>query len=492
MKMKCFTIVIVLFILTANFALAQNKYSYYVHIQDKDFVPTVSKLKDNEGLLSMNSQVTSFNQILEKQRFYEFVQAFPTAHTDWLREVYYVVCDNNNLIQDMREFQKSIPLIEQLCEPVLTGDFPNDPYYRQGYQTDLDLIKASEAWEIAKNYPRIKVAITDTYFSPFLEDLSFTLVGGSNSPNGSLHGTFVATRLGAINNNGKGVASSGGYNTNLYVSTNWGLDSEVLRLAQLGYRIINCSWLNSCSYSSTQNDLYNEIRNIHNAVVIFGAGNGIASYYNHCDGGKVYPASYASCVSVTSVGHKNDRGTLENGIPTNWKDVHERLIGDPNSISYPTHQHNDAVDICASGYVVFSAGVNEYGYGTGTSYATPQVAGVAAMILAINPNLTANEVVAILKNTADASIYNIPENVKYKGMLGTGRLDAAKAIQAACTTTTVPPQTITTTPPPFTGCKVYAKNVTVKSGAKLTLDATYETTIDGDFEVELGGELEIK
>jgi len=495
MKMKYFTTIAALFIFTANFALAQNKYSYYIHIQDKDFVPTVSKSKDNEGLLSTNSKVTSFNQILEKQRFYTFEQAFPTAHTDWLREVYYIVCDNDNLEQDMKGFQKTIPLVEQLCEPVLAGDIPNDPYYTPTYNTDLNLIKASEAWEIAKNYPKVNVAITDTYFDPSLEDLSFTLVGGSNNDVTNRHGTFVATRCCAINNNWKGIASSGGYNSNLYVSTQWGQDAEVLRLAQLGYRIINCSWHNRCSYSSTQNALYDEIRNIHNTVVIFSAANGIG----YCDGGKVYPASYASCVSVTSVGHKNNRGTLENGIPTNWKDVHERVIGAPNDSVRPTHQHNDAVDICAPGYEVFAIRPNNsYEFGTGTSHAAPQVAGVAAMILAINPNLTANEVVAILKNTADASIYNIPENVKYRGMLGTGRLDAYAAVQAALSTICTAPtvnftnQTVTTNKTVTAPCDINVQNVEVKPGATLILEAGESTKIPGGFKVELGAGLKIQ
>ncbi len=42
------------------------------------------------------------------------------------------------------------------------------------------------------------------------------------------------------------------------------------------------------------------------------------------------------------------------------------------------------------------------------------------------------------------------------------------------------------------GCNIDVQNVTVKNGAKLTLDAEKETTINGPFEVETGAELEIK
>jgi hypothetical protein len=39
---------------------------------------------------------------------------------------------------------------------------------------------------------------------------------------------------------------------------------------------------------------------------------------------------------------------------------------------------------------------------------------------------------------------------------------------------------------------INVQNVTVTSGAKLTLDAAGETIIGSDFEVQLGSELEIK
>ncbi|NLJ82602.1 MAG: hypothetical protein GX330_05695, partial [Bacteroidales bacterium] len=146
MKTKYFVITIVLLFWAINPVMSQNRYTYYVHIQNKDYIPAISDSKDKDGIVTASSKINSFNRVLEKSRFYEFIQAFPTAHTDWLREVYYVVCDNDNLERDMNEFQKSIPLIEQLCEPILTGDDPDDPIYTRGDMADLDLINASKVW----------------------------------------------------------------------------------------------------------------------------------------------------------------------------------------------------------------------------------------------------------------------------------------------------------------------------------------------------------
>lgn len=50
------------------------------------------------------------------------------------------------------------------------------------------------------------------------------------------------------------------------------------------------------------------------------------------------------------------------------------------------------------------------------------------MIRAVNPSLSVVEVMNILKSTADASIYDIPENGYFMGKLGAGSVDAYKAL----------------------------------------------------------------
>ena len=64
-----------------------------------------------------------------------------------------------------------------------------------------------------------------------------------------------------------------------------------------------------------------EIRDIWNAVVVFGAGNSVG--YTGSLSEKLYPASYSSVLSVTSVGHTNDIGYSVPGYgPVLWKDCH--------------------------------------------------------------------------------------------------------------------------------------------------------------------------
>ena len=65
-----------------------------------------------------------------------------------------------------------------------------------------------------------------------------------------------------------------------------------------------------------------------------------------------------------------------------------------------------------------------YGYASGTSFAAPQVAGAAALVWAAGPGLTAQQVAAILEQTASGAGAWSPE-------LGYGVLDAAAAVALA-------------------------------------------------------------
>jgi serine protease len=69
-------------------------------------------------------------------------------------------------------------------------------------------------------------------------------------------------------------------------------------------------------------------------------------------------------------------------------------------------------------------GVNAYAYLEGTSMATPQVSAVAALIGALNPQLTAAEKIRIVKETARRAAGWTPD-------LGWGILDAGRAVDAA-------------------------------------------------------------
>ena len=114
-------------------------------------------------------------------------------------------------------------------------------------------------------------------------------------------------------------------------------------------------------------------------------------------------------------------------------------------------------------------GADSYAYYMGTSMATPHVAGVAALMLAANPNLTPDNVTSLLKSTARA----FPAACSG---CGAGIVDANAAVTAAlaaggATTTPAPTPAPTTT---WTACAnengtcSFSGTATVRYGANNT------------------------
>jgi subtilisin family serine protease len=83
---------------------------------------------------------------------------------------------------------------------------------------------------------------------------------------------------------------------------------------------------------------------------------------------------------------------------------------------------NSAVDIAAPGTGVRSAyPYDGWALGSGCSFATPFIAGEAALVLGIDPTLAPSQVRVRLRS-AVKPIYQIPGNQDFFGELGTGRL----------------------------------------------------------------------
>lgn len=488
------TIAVILLAVHSTVSLSQDV-SFYIQMEDIEIIPDIVK-DEKSGILTIKAKNTELDNLYKPYKITKFEKAFPTTVTPSLKNVYHIKCDDKKLGEELKEkYPSKIPRLEYLDEPMLTYE-PNDYGLALG-QTNLNLINAKEAWDIILGLPKIDVAISDTYFDLNHEDINMTLFSGSNSPNVSFayHGTSVAGCVGTVTDNNIGLASVA-FDADLVVTTIWANDNEVLLLAQAGYRVINCSWINRCSYSSIQEELYNEIRDDWNAIVVFGAGNAGSA---HCgNNNPSYPASYDANIAVTSVGHIHDVGTTQTPINNNWKDVHEEVIGD----SLTAHKHHPTIDICAPGYnvsttdITGSGGLNagNYAKAWGTSFAAPQVSGALGLIISVNPCLSADEAVNILLNNADDSIYNITENQQYIGRLGSGRLDIFASVNAAAESATTYLEDLT-----FTGNQNietnYAirvvDNVTIGSGASIDFLTRKEVTIDKNFEVVSGAELTI-
>jgi large repetitive protein len=343
---------------------------------------------------------------------------------------------------------------------------PNDPQYPQmwGLQNTGQTggtpgadIHAPQAWEIQTGSPSMVVAVIDSGMDLTHEDLAANLWtnpsdgshgwdfrdGDNNptdtSPNCQGHGTHTAGTIGAAGNNEIGV-----------VGVNWrvqlmplrvfggtlcsGADSNIIAAVDyytsFGVRVSNNSY-----GGGPANQALSDAILASNSVYVAAAGNNGTNN----DVSPSYPASY----------------TLDNIVAVAATDKNDLLASFSNF-------GQTSVDLGAPGVDILSTlPGNSYGYLSGTSMATPHVAGAAALVLAQNPTLTNNEVIWRILKTADPT--GLPVRTQ-------GRLNLAKALQLQPDVTiAVTPQGPTTVHPGET--VPYAVTLTNRSGAARTVTA---------------------
>lgn len=322
--------------------------------------------------------------------------------------------------QEIIEYAERVPL----DRPCLT---PNDSKY--GSQWHLPKIKANGAWNYFSTGSKIVIAIVDDAMQTTHPDLSPNLwvnpgeipgngqdddlngyiddVNGfdiadydnnPNPPNNNFdHGTHVTGISSAATNNSTGVASIG-YSAKLMCvkSTNnatyisHGYDG-VFYAASNGADVINMSWGGNASSSTGQNTM----TYAHNQGCVLVAGAG-----NNGNSTKFYPAAYSYVISVA--GTKSDDKKVSSSCYGTW------------------------VDICAPGNNIYSTTINSgYGYKTGTSMASPLVAGLCALMRSADTTLTAAQIESCLTSSA-VNINSL--NPGFSGWLGAGRIDAEAAM----------------------------------------------------------------
>ncbi len=202
--------------------------------------------------------------------------------------------------------------------------------------------------------------------------------------NGGPHGTHVAGTIAALDN-GFGVRGVIGSDPNLHIvkvfnSSGWGYSSSLVSAietcADNGADVVNMS-LGGGGSSQTE---ANAMQNLYNqGVLLVAAAGNDGSAYSSTDP-MSYPASYNAVMSVAAVDSSKNLASFS--------------------------QKNSQVEIAGPGVDVLSTypeGTGQQGnYGTmsGTSMASPHVAGVAALVWSHHPTCSAQEIRSVLNNTA--------------------------------------------------------------------------------------------
>ena len=284
------------------------------------------------------------------------------------------------------------------AEPVFFYDTfdttPNDPSYGQLY--GMESINMPAAWDVTTGGADFRIAIIDSGTQLTHPDLAANIINnladppngldddgngliddyrgwdfydGDNNPddqNG--HGTHTAGTVGAVGNNGIGVA---GVNWNCEIVAlrvgNQYLDSQAIYnsveyACEIGARVSNNSY-GGGGYSQSFFDIIQVAGVQYDHVFCAAAGNG---GYNEAS----YPALYnlSNIISVAAVdSNDNLAGFSQYGIPS--------------------------VDVAAPGVDTYSTVPGGYDSYSGTSMATPHVAGLAALVHHMLGNASAQEVI---------------------------------------------------------------------------------------------------
>ena len=239
------------------------------------------------------------------------------------------------------------------------------------------------------------------------------------------HGTHTSGTVAAINNNNLGVGSiAGGWNNGTQTEESNGVKVMALRIGWSGiwfiwevgyvdmgfaadafyYAADNGARIASCSWGSSNSG------GLGDAIDYFLAGGSLIfkSAGNDDNEETDYMTARNDIISVAST-DQNDVKSDFSSYGT-WVD-----ISAPGTDIYSTyHDHNDA-------------NTDTYASLSGTSMASPNAAGVAALIWSRHQDWTADQVKQRLFDTAD-NIDNISGNSAYAGKLGAGRVNAYNAV----------------------------------------------------------------
>jgi subtilisin family serine protease len=236
--------------------------------------------------------------------------------------------------------------------------------------------------------------------------IGWNFVDNTNNPfddNG--HGTNVSGTIGAMGNNGVGVA---GINWSIQIMALKFLDSTGTgtladATAALNYAVAHGASItnNSWSGGGYDTDFLNALQNARAHGQIFVAA--AANDSQNLDASPTYPANYNvdNLVAVAATDQNNQLASFSNYGP------HSVLLGAPGVNILNTTPNG------------------QYQFYTGTSMAAPHVTGVLALLESLHPTWTYQQVIAQVAHTADPYTW-----LKGK-VVGAGLLDAAAAVGAA-------------------------------------------------------------
>ena len=331
---------------------------------------------------------------------------------------------------------------------------PNDTFYN--LQWHYPAIQLPAAWDMTVGDPNVIVAILDTGSTPHpdmasrftqgIDLISSTAISGDGDgidedpfdvgdsqgvQPSSYHGSHVGGTVGAVTDtDGSGVAGvtwlggishvrvlgiGGGSGFDILNGILWsaGLANSSNTVPVQAANIINMS-LGGGGFSQATQDACTAAHNA-GAVLIAAAG-------NENSGTPSFPAAYDDVISVAALDQQSNRAPYSNFHAS----VDIAAPGGDTSIDSNGDGFIDGVLSPRPDDSVSPVDFNTFAFYQGTSMAAPHVAGVAALVLAMDPSLSPDQVESILRTTA--TDLGAPGR---DDLFGDGMVNAFAAVQLA-------------------------------------------------------------
>jgi subtilisin family serine protease len=323
---------------------------------------------------------------------------------------------------------------------------PTNPLANRQWYLEQD--HAFDAWQTPPtNLQPVKVAIVDSGVDCSLPDfagrlyLEKSFVGGSPCVDTEGHGTFVAGEI-AANLGTTGIVGMA-YTAELLIAKVVTQDGTIPLQAEAdairwsvdnGARVINLSLGGVRDPVNLAHDTYSTLEAqavayaySKGAVLVAAVGNGDEAPSQPWPWAS-YPAALPHVIGVSALTRSGNVPDYSN------RDAVFNDLSAPGSSIFSTFPRTltDLNPSCPDqGYS--DCGSDDYRNAEGTSFAAPQVSAAAAMLFAVDPQLTNSQVGFLLERTADD--VNATNGCPRCGLLrdslsGWGRIDVAKAIES--------------------------------------------------------------
>lgn len=399
-------------------------------------------LKKNKILVKFEDHISEFKrtQIHKRCGIKSFLESY--------NNLYHVVTieeDDVRKVRNIIALYREIPGVKYAEQNYRMKAYftPNDEFFE--FQWHLSQINCEEAWDFSTG-EGITVAVIDTGVNPNgFDGFDGRVIQGrdfvnedDDSTDDSGHGTHVAGTIGQATNNTIGVAGVAFNSTIMSIkvlgrfglgSTNFVIDG-INWAADNGAQVINLS-LGGPERSSILEETINDVHN-RGIVIVAAAGN---------ESGPVgFPAAYENVIAVGSVRFDEELSFFSNFGPE------IDLVAPGGNLN--RDQNNDGLP---DGVLqeTFRKGFffrrNKFTWDftplQGTSFSSPHVAGVAALLLEKDPTMTPEEVRNAITSTAkDLGAPGKDDE------FGWGLLDAAAALSPSPPSTPSPTPVTTPTP----------------------------------------------